>query len=134
MQITALSYLRVLQIRSIKPLFGPSSKNKKIHPEKKVLIFEKWNFLALIFQDAETLKNSLYFLKRKPFLYVLKRKLFLYFLKRKLFLYFLKRKLFLYFLKRKLLLYFLQRKLFSNFLKRKLYGYPPICLESSDWF
>ena len=41
----------------------PSLQNKKIHPEKNSLCFQKWNFLALI------LKKFLYFLKGKLFLY-----------------------------------------------------------------
>ena len=80
-------------------LFSPSSKNKKIHPDKISYILGKWNFL--------TLKNFLHFLKRKLLLYFREwkpRKKFLYFGKQKppiKTLYFLKKKAFLSFRKRK---------------------------------
>ena len=48
---------------SSSPPRPPSLQNKKIHPEKNSLCFQKWNFLSLI------LKKFFYFLKGKLFLY-----------------------------------------------------------------
>ena len=66
--ILSLQFVSSDRWKYIANFLCPSSKNKKIHPEKIFYTPGKWNFLTLI------LKDFLYFLKKNLFLYFKKWK------------------------------------------------------------
>ena len=64
MELSSSNIKQILIFPEMKPrLFSPSSKNKKIRPEKYFIYFRK----------RKPQKNFLYFLKRRLFLYFRKR-------------------------------------------------------------